>query len=88
MYYRTTLHPGDISTWTPPAEVRQDIPGTNGFTYPNPVLLPAEHDQLYLFFRGADWSVDFARRTRVGRMEPIPRGDPRTRAAALPQGRR
>ena len=66
MYYRTTLHPGDISTWTPPGEVRQDIPGTNGFTYPNPVLLPGEDDQLDLFFRGADWSVDFARRTRVG----------------------
>ncbi len=66
LYYRTTLHPGDINTWTPLAEVSQDIPGSDGFTYPNPVLLPAEHDQLYLFFRGADWSVDFVRRTAAG----------------------
>ena len=42
MYYRTTLHPGDITTWAPPGEVRQDIPGRDGFTYPNPVLLPGE----------------------------------------------
>lgn len=66
MDYRTTLHPDDISSWTPVAQVHQDITGTDGFTYPNPVLLPAEDDQLYLFFRGADWSVDFARRTPAG----------------------
>lgn len=66
MYYRTTLHPEDIDSWTPAAQVHQDITGRDGFTYPNPVLLPAEHDQLYLFFRGADWSVDFARRRRDG----------------------
>jgi hypothetical protein len=66
LYYRTTLHPGDINSWTPTAGVHQDIPGRDGFTYPNPVLLPAEDDQLYLFFRGADWSVDFARRTSAG----------------------
>jgi BNR repeat-containing family member len=66
MYYRTTRQPGDIDAWTPPAQVHQDVPGRDGFTYPNPVLLPAEHNQLYLFFRGADWSVDFARRTPDG----------------------
>jgi hypothetical protein len=66
LFYRTTLHPGDIHSWSPAAQVRQDIAGRYGFTYPNPVLLPAEHDQLYLFFRGADWSVDFARRTPAG----------------------
>ena len=66
MDYRTTLRPGDINTWTPVAQVPQDIPGRDGFTYPNPVLLPAEHNQLYLFFRGADWSVDFAWQTQAG----------------------
>jgi hypothetical protein len=54
LYYRTTLHPDDINSWTPVAQVQQDIRGSDGFTYPNPILLPAEHDQLYLFFRGAD----------------------------------
>jgi hypothetical protein len=66
MYDRTTLHPSDIHSWTPAAQVRQDIPGRDGFTYPNPVLLPVENEQLYLFFRGADWSVDFERRSRTG----------------------
>ena len=66
MYVRSTVHPGDITSWAPVAQVHQDIPGRDGFIYPNPVLLPAEHHHLYLFFRGADWSVDFARRTPDG----------------------
>ncbi|MBV8966130.1 MAG: BNR-4 repeat-containing protein, partial [Mycobacteriaceae bacterium] len=42
--------------------MHQDIRGSDGFTYPNPVLVPAERDRLYLFWRGADWSADFASR--------------------------
>jgi hypothetical protein len=34
------------------------------------VLLPAEADKLYLFWRGADWSTDFATRTRDGDWGP------------------
>lgn len=63
MYYRTTLNPRDIGTWTPVRTLQQGIRGPDGFTYPNPVLLPAEADRLYLFWRGADWSADFATRT-------------------------
>jgi hypothetical protein len=66
MYYRTTLHPDDVHSWTPVAQVQQDIAGADGFTYPNPVILPAERNQLYLFFRAADWSVGFARRSAGG----------------------
>src|SRR5450755_3356428 len=66
MYDRTTLEPGDIDSWGPLGQIHQDIPGRDGFTYPNPVLLPSEPDQPYLFFRGADWSFDFARRTPAG----------------------
>jgi BNR repeat-containing family member len=66
LYDRTSLNPGDITAWSETAEVHQDIPGTDGFTYPNPVLLPAEGNQLTLFFRGADWSVDFVRRSPAG----------------------
>jgi hypothetical protein len=66
MNYRTTIRPDDISAWTPVAQLRQDIAGPDGFTYPNPVLLPAENDETYLFWRGADWSTDFARRTSAG----------------------
>jgi hypothetical protein len=64
MYYRTTIRPGDIRAWTPVGHVHQHMPGSNGFTYPNPVLVPAENDEAYLFWRGADRSIDFARRTR------------------------
>lgn len=66
MYFRTTLNPGDISTWTPVRTLRQSIRGSDGFTYPNPVLLSAEADRLYLFWRGADWSADFATREPNG----------------------
>jgi hypothetical protein len=67
MYYRTTISPDDISAWTPVQQVHQDIDGSDGFTYPNPVLVPDEGDKLYLFWRGADWSEDFATRTAGGR---------------------
>ncbi|MGZ4225407.1 MAG: BNR-4 repeat-containing protein [Solirubrobacteraceae bacterium] len=66
MYYRTTLAPGDISAWTAVRTLQQSIRGPDGFTYPNPVLLPAEADRPYLFWRGADWSADFATRAPSG----------------------
>jgi hypothetical protein len=66
MYYRTTVNPGDIATWTPVETLQQSIRGPDGFTYPNPVLLPAEANRLYLFWRGADYSADFATRTPTG----------------------
>ncbi|MGZ4295034.1 MAG: hypothetical protein ACXVRM_12395 [Solirubrobacteraceae bacterium] len=50
--------------------MRQDIDGDEGFTYPNPVLLPAERDRVYLFWRGADWSADYATRGRDGGWSP------------------
>jgi hypothetical protein len=68
--YRTTVRPGDITAWTSVAQIRQGIRGTDGFTYPNPVLLPAERDRLYLFWRGADWSADVATREPDGAWEP------------------
>ena len=42
------------------------VPGRKGFTYPNPVLLPREKNTLYLFWRGANWSADYATRTSGG----------------------
>jgi hypothetical protein len=67
MDYRTTTRPYDVTSWGPVHHVSQEIDGTLGFTYPNPVILPAEHDKLYLFWRGADWSADYATRTADGR---------------------
>lgn len=66
MYYRTTELPGDITSWAPVSGVRQQIAGTGGFTYPNPVMLPGEDDRVYLFWRGADWSFDYATRGGSG----------------------
>jgi hypothetical protein len=67
MNYRTTLRPEDISAWGGLRHVRSRLPGGKGFTYPNPILLPAEGNTLYLFWRGADWSQDYATRTIDGR---------------------
>ncbi len=68
--YRTTLLAGDISAWGPLQHIRARLPGALGFTYPNPVLLPREADRLYLFWRGADWSADYATRRLDGRWSP------------------
>ncbi len=64
--YRTTRRPGDITAWGPVHDVHGQIGGRRGFTYPNPQMLSAEHDKLYLFWRGADWSSDDATRSASG----------------------
>jgi BNR repeat-containing family member len=70
MYYRSTLRPEDISAWGPLQRVPARMKGGLGFTYPNPVLLPSESDRLYLFWRGADWSADYATRDLAGQWQP------------------
>jgi BNR repeat-containing family member len=67
MSYRTSVNPGDISSWGPVQHVISRLPGHLGFTYPNPVLLSGEGDKLYLFWRGADYSADYETRTVGGR---------------------
>jgi putative BNR repeat neuraminidase len=67
MFFRSTLRPEDISAWGPMQRVRSNFEGPRGFTYPNPVLLPAESNKLYLFWRGSNWGPDFAIRTIDGR---------------------
>jgi hypothetical protein len=66
MHFRTTERPDDISTWGPAQDVPSQRYGHRGFTYPNPVSLSGEHDKLYLFVRGEDWSADFITRTGTG----------------------
>jgi hypothetical protein len=66
MYYRSTLRPDDISAWSPIQEVPHNTSGSLGYTYPNPIMLTGEHDRLYLFWRGGDWSADYATRTTDG----------------------
>lgn len=66
MNYRTSRRPLDIRSWGPTRQVADDLPGPSGFTYPNPEMLSAENDTLYLFWRGGDWSADYATRTEDG----------------------
>jgi BNR repeat-containing family member len=70
MDYRTTLRPGDLRGWGPVRRIRSGLRGALGFTYPNPVLLAGERDKLYLFWRGADWSADYATRGLDGGWGP------------------
>jgi hypothetical protein len=73
MYYRTTLRPADVTAWTPVRRIQSRLTGRLGFTYPNPVMLTAEHDDLYMFWRGSDYSADVATRTVGGRWSPARR---------------
>jgi hypothetical protein len=67
MLYRTTLRPEDISAWGPTQHVPHNVGAGNlGFTYSNPFLLPSEGNRLYLFWRGDNWSTDYATRTPAG----------------------
>jgi hypothetical protein len=61
--YRTTVRPLEISSWGPLRQLGKNPPRTLGVTYPNPVMLPAEHDRVYMFWRGLDWGADFVTRT-------------------------
>jgi len=66
LYERTSTTPAEITSWGPRQAVPVGLAGKLGFTYPNPLLLPTEGDNLYLFWRGADWSADYATRTPAG----------------------
>jgi BNR repeat-containing family member len=65
--YRTTVRPEDIRRWGPLRQVHSGLPGGRGFTYPNPEMLPAEGNRLYLFWRGSNWGQDYATRSPAGR---------------------
>ena len=70
MYYRSTIHPEDISRWGAVRHVPSGLTGGRGFTYPNPQRLSGERNRTYLFWRGADWSADYATRSVDGSWSP------------------
>ena len=63
MFYRVSTNPEDVTSFGPEQTVPVNVTGPYGYTYANPIYLPAEH-RTYLFFRGADarpvmtWSDD------------------------------
>jgi hypothetical protein len=68
MYSRTTIHPGDITSWAPQLPTPTNPSGINAYTYPNPQYLAAENE-TYLFWRGAGQPT-FARRDASGAWSP------------------
>jgi hypothetical protein len=60
MWYRRSARPEDITAWEPERTFPTNTPGSHGFTYPNPVRLPAEGDRIYLFWRGGNFNPSFA----------------------------
>ena len=63
MFYRVSTNPEDVTSFGPELSVPVNVLGPYGYTYANPVYVPAEH-RTYLFFRGGDarpvmtWSDD------------------------------
>jgi hypothetical protein len=66
LFYETTRRAGDITSWQPYGVLDSNTPGDRGFTYPNPVILSAEANRHYLFWRGGDWEPSYSTRTASG----------------------
>jgi rhamnogalacturonyl hydrolase YesR len=64
--YRTTKHPEDISEWDDPKNISNNIPGDYNFCYTNPVMLSAEKNRIYLFWRGGNFKPAFAYSDNLG----------------------
>jgi hypothetical protein len=70
MNVRVTISPGDFTDWQP--ERVLDLFGVTErprktITYPNPVMLAAETNAIYLFWRGDSWKPTFSKSTDAGR---------------------
>jgi hypothetical protein len=56
-FMRKSSRPEDISSW----EEERVIPfGGTRITYSHPVMLAAENNRIYMFWRGSDWRPSFA----------------------------
>lgn len=66
-YYRTTTVPGDIHSFGPLQTLPVHLSGDRLYTYTNPMLLPAEGNRLYLFWRSQYSHQVFATSDDLGR---------------------
>jgi hypothetical protein len=64
--YRTTYEPGDITSWTMMNQIPTNLPGTLGATYPNPWLVPGKTDQIFVFWRAANFQQAYS----IGTYDP------------------
>jgi hypothetical protein len=58
--YRTTINPGDISTWSKQTSVGTNTGGGHGATYANPFLIPGQENKAYLFWRGGNFNPTYS----------------------------
>ncbi len=55
IYYRISKNKYDITEWEPLQEIHSNVGGGMGTCYPNPSMLSAEKNRIYVYFRGADF---------------------------------
>ena len=60
MYYRTSTRPEDVTRWRRERALPTNTSGPSGYTYPNPIQLPAERNRLWLFWRGGSSQPSFS----------------------------
>ena len=67
MFMATTVSPTDYKTWTTPVKINPNDPdykgpqgALNAYTYPNPQMLSAEKNRIYMFWRGMNWKPTFS----------------------------
>ena len=60
MFYRISNSPESIASWGREMQIKTNIEGKYGYTYPNPVQLSAEDNLIYLFWRGGDFKPNFS----------------------------
>jgi len=60
LFLRVSAAPEDGANWGPELRLGVNTSGPGGYTYANPVSLPAEGDRVYLFWRGANDQPSFA----------------------------
>ncbi|MFH1502271.1 MAG: BNR-4 repeat-containing protein [Candidatus Eisenbacteria bacterium] len=67
--YRTGRYTWDITEWNDRDSTHVNTSGSAGVTYSNPYAIPGETDEIYLFWRGADWKPAYA----SGTYDPVSR---------------
>lgn len=60
LFYRISEIPEDISCWGEERKLLDNSEGRHGFTYPNPIQLKNESNNLYLFWRGGNFKPTYA----------------------------
>ena len=60
IFYTTSKKPEDISEWETLQRKTENVEGPKGFCYTNPVMLSAENNRIYIFWRGGDWKPTFS----------------------------